>query len=76
MVVEQKALVEEALLARTRLRARRAYVQALRGGANRAVALEAAVDKLLEADRTISEAVRLSDTDNRFHTTKTLCSHS
>ena len=56
MVVEQKALVEEALLARSRLRARRAYVQALRGGANRAVALEAAVDSLLEADRTISEA--------------------
>jgi hypothetical protein len=56
MVVAQKALVEEALLARTRLRARRAYVQALKGGANRAVAFEAAVDSLLEADRTISEA--------------------
>ena len=56
MVVEQKALVEEALLARTRLRARRAYVQALRGGANRAVALDTAVDSLLEADRAISEA--------------------
>jgi hypothetical protein len=56
MVVEQKALVEEALLARTRLRARRAYVQALRGGANRAVTLEAAIDSLMEADRTISEA--------------------
>jgi hypothetical protein len=35
MVVEQKALVEEALLARTHLRPRRAYVQALKGGANR-----------------------------------------
>jgi hypothetical protein len=56
MVVEQKVLVEEALLARTRLRARRAYVRALRGGAKRAVAFEAAVDSLLEADRTISEA--------------------
>ena len=56
MVVEQKALVEEALLARTRSRARRAYVQALKGGANRAVAFEAAVDSLLEADHTISEA--------------------
>jgi hypothetical protein len=56
MVVEQKALVEEASLAQTRLRARRAYVQALRGGANRAVALETAVDSLLEADRAISEA--------------------
>ena len=56
MVVEQKALVEEALLARTRLRARRAYVQARKGGANRAVAFEAAVDSLLEADHTISEA--------------------
>ena len=56
MVVEQKALVGEALLARTRSRARRAYVQALKGGANRAVAFEAAVDSLLEADHTISEA--------------------
>ena len=53
---EQKALVEEALLARTRLRARRAYVQALKDGANRAVAFEAAVDSLLEAHRAISEA--------------------
>ena len=53
---EQKALVEEALLARTRVRARRAYVQALKDGANRAVAFEAAVDSLLEAHRAISEA--------------------
>src|SRR5262249_27679634 len=56
MVVEQRRLVEEALLARTRLRARRAYVQALKDGANRAVAFEAAVDSLLEAHRAISEA--------------------
>jgi hypothetical protein len=55
MVVEQKALVEEALNARSLLRACRAYLQAINSGAKPAVALEASVNSLMEADPTMSE---------------------
>src|SRR5262249_22124448 len=61
MVVEQKALVEEALRALSLLRARRAYLQAINSGAKPAVALEASVTQRANVMRNVEVKAQIEE---------------